>query len=277
MKVAITGANGFIGRRLARRLAADNRHQVMALTREEWRLGAPLPSKCDDADAVVHLACAVLTAQDRKAAAALDLDGTRLLLAQSRDRRAAGRPRKFIFISSQSARAEAGNDYGRSKWAIEQLLDGDDEFIVRPGLVYDKDGGSVFGVFETLARLPVAPIISQRPCIQPIDVDELATALVRLIEAEKAPRRLELGAVRPLTLAEMIGAVARRHNQRPPFSLPFPAAPLRLACWAADRALSLSPLLLERIDGLIALQPMDTGPSLAALGLTLAPFGEPAP
>jgi nucleoside-diphosphate-sugar epimerase len=270
-RIVVTGANGFIGCRVVRQIRAAG-HQAFAPGREEWRLGAPLPPECDEADAIIHLACAVLNARDRRTAAAVDYDGAMILLQQNRKLQEGGRRRKFIFISSQSARPDAGNDYGRSKWDIELLLDHGDEYIVRPGLVYDHDGSSVFGVFETLARLPVVPIPSRRACIQPIDVEELAKGLLRVIESEGAPRRLELGAVKPLTLAEMVSAVARRAGRRAPLGLPFPAMPLRLAAWLADYGLSLSPPLLERIDGLLALQPMNTAPSLAALGLNLAPF-----
>src|SRR2546427_2547817 len=72
MRVAITGATGFIGRRLVDRLLAD-RHEVVALTRDPTRARATLPraaravrwdpragtvdaTALRDLDAVVHLA-----------------------------------------------------------------------------------------------------------------------------------------------------------------------------------------------------------------------------
>jgi nucleoside-diphosphate-sugar epimerase len=274
-KVVVTGANGFIGRCLVGQLAAAG-HQAVALSRDEWRLGLPLPDRCKDADAVVHLACAALkAARGRKAAAALDIDGTRLLLEQQRSLREAGAGGRLVFVSSQSAQAGAQNVYGQSKWEIEKLIDREGEFIVRPGLVYDRAGGSVFGIFETLASLPLVPIFSSRPCIQPIEVNELALGLVRLATTRAQARRVyELGAVTPMTLEEMVRAVARRSGKRPPACVPFPSGLVRFAASAADRALGLSPSILERVDGLIALQPMDTRPSLDDLELSLADFSD---
>jgi nucleoside-diphosphate-sugar epimerase len=275
-KVIVTGANGFIGRCLVGHLAAAG-HQAVALSHDEWRLGLPLPDKCNDADAVVHLACAALKAsRGRKAAAALDIDGASILLEQHRlwggDRTGA----RFVFVSSQSAQAAAQNVYGQSKWEIEKLVSEGDGFIVRPGLVYDSAGGSVFGIFETLASLPVVPIFSSRPCIQPIEVNELALGLLRLATGRGPSKRVfELGAVKPMTLEDMVRAVALRSGKRVPACVPFPAGLVRFAASAADRAFGLSPSILERVDGLLALQPMNTRPSLDDLELSLSDFSGP--
>lgn len=271
---AVTGGRGFIGSRLVQTLRAAGA-DVAAPSAGEWRLGAPLPAACDRADAVIHLACGVLKAtRDRAEAAALDLRAAEILLDQHRRLRRQGLRGRFVFVSSQSARADAGNDYGRSKWAIETLLTEDDEIVVRPGLVYDDQGGSVFGVLATLAKLPIMPVLSKEPSIQPIEVRELAEALLRIGAATAAERVYELGAPRPLTLEETVRAVAQRTGGRPPLCLPFPTWPVRLAGGLADRVLALSPPLLERIDGLLALRPMSTQPSLDALGLTLADFSK---
>ena len=261
-KFVVTGGRGFIGACVLESLRAVG-VEVEAPTAQEWRLGAPLPAVCDRADVVIHLACGVLKAsRDRAEVAALDLRGTAVLLEQHRQLRREGMRDRFIFISSQSARATAGNDYGRSKWAIEGMLTQEDEIIVRPGLVDDNGGGSVFGVLATLAKLPVMPAPSRQPCIQPIAVHELAEALWRIGTAAAPARLYELGAPQALTLAETVRVVARRCGARPPLCVPFPAWAVCLLGGTLDRVLALSPPLLERIDGLFALRPMDTRPSL---------------
>jgi nucleoside-diphosphate-sugar epimerase len=268
----VTGGRGFIGAKVVEHLRAAGA-TVLAPTADEWRLGAPLPASCDAADAVIHLACSVLKAtSDRAKMADVDLQGTTLLRDQHRRLRGQGLRGRFIFISSQSSRADAGNDYGRSKWAIEQILDAPHEIIVRPGLVYDKSGGSVFGVLAALAKLPVMPVLTSERSIQPIEVTELAEALRRIATAPNPSRLYELGASRPLTLAETVSVVARRSGGRPPLYLPFPAWPVRLLCGAIDRAFGQSPPLLERVDGLLALRAMNTQPSLESLDITLADF-----
>jgi nucleoside-diphosphate-sugar epimerase len=273
-KVVVTGGNGFIGKHVVEHIRAIGWAPV-APASQDWRLGGPLPPSCDEADAVIHLASAALNARTNlRAASTLDIDGTRLLLEQHRALKTAGKRKKFIFVSSQSARKDAVNSYGKSKWAAECLLDQEDEIVVRPGLVYGSESSGVFGLFASLVESPVVPVLSRTPCIQPIEVHELADALLRIAATEQPLRLYELGAIAPLSFTEMILAVARHMGRAPPLRLPFPALPVRLAARLLDFGLGQSPSLLERIDGLLALRPMDTENSLKALGITLADFAE---
>jgi nucleoside-diphosphate-sugar epimerase len=214
VRVAVTGGSGFIGKCVVDHIRARG-WEPIAPTRRDWRLGALLPPACDEADAVIHLASAVLRAKTNiNAASALDLQATSLLLEQHRDLKRAGKRKKFIFVSSQSAREGARNNYGKCKWAIECLLEQEDEIVVRPGLVYDSKGSSVFGLFSALVKLPVVPVLSQKPCIQPIEVHELADALLRIVAAEQPQRCYKLGAPAALTFTEMIQAVAKRTGRQ---------------------------------------------------------------
>jgi NADH dehydrogenase len=278
-RIAITGARGFIGRRLTAVLRAQG-HEVIALGRtpaasgmvRAWQLGDELPADCSSADTVIHLASAALTGSaSLQRAAELDIEGSRRVLAQLRAWRRDGRRCRFIFLSSQSARPDARNVYGRSKWAIERLLTEPDEIIVRPGLVYGDPPASVFASFDRLARLPAVPVVGTRPSIQPIEVGELCDCLARIATMEQPPPLLQLGAVEPLSFAEALRQTALRAGRRPPLMIPLPVPPLRLLTGVIDRLFRSR--LTERLDGVIGLQPLDTAPSLAALGRTLAPFG----
>jgi NADH dehydrogenase len=271
-KVVVTGSNGFIGKCVVEHIRARG-WEPIAPGSQEWRLGMPLPPACDKADAVIHLASALLKANTNlNAASALDMQGTSLLIEQHRDLKTAGKRKKFIFVSSQSAREDAGNNYGKSKWAIERLLEQEDEIVVRPGLVYDSKEGGVFGLFAALCKLPVVPVLSQKPCIQPIEVHELADALLRIVAAEQPLRCYNLGAPAPLTFTEMIQAVAKRTGRPPPLGVHFPVMPVRGLAALLDFGLGISPPLLERIDGLVAVRPMDTQKSLKVLDMTLESF-----
>ncbi len=275
--VAVTGANGFIGQEVCATLRAGG-GEVIALQRrggidaEPWSLGQPLPERCRSARTVVHLASATLgrSGAERAAAVAVDTEGTCLVVDQLRRWRAQGGRHRFVFVSSQSSRPDAANAYGRSKWAIERMLDGDDEVVVRPGLVYSDPPRSVFAMFDRLSRLPVVPAVGTRPCIQPVSVREVAECIARVDAADRVPRLLMIGAPEPLTFAEAVKATARRAGRRPPVTVPLPLAPLRLAAGLVDRVLSST--VTERLDGLAGLQPFETAPSLAALGQAIKPL-----
>ena len=175
MKTAVvTGATGFIGRAVSAAFR-DSGWRVIGLSRTpgedpdlvRWELGEELPLDMANVDCFVHLACATLgVTTDLEGAARADIDGTDIILKQvRRTRGATGRPLRFLFVSSQSARPEAGNVYGRSKWQIEALLDRPDEMIVRPGLVFGDSETGVYGIIRKLVRLPVLPRLGGRPAI----------------------------------------------------------------------------------------------------------------
>ena len=276
--VVVTGSGGFIGRELVSVLIEQG-HEVFALSRQpaagsgqlRWHLGENLPSVCAAADAIVHLASATLVdTDDMQEAYEKDVEGTRLIIDGTRRARAAGRRQRIIYLSSQSARPGASNIYGRSKWAIEALLDEPDDIIVRPGLVYGDPSASVFAMFEKLSRMPIVPDVGEHRGIQPIHVRELAECLAQLVTMGNAPKLLKLGAVSPLSFGEALCTTARRRGRRAPLLLPVPAAPVRLITQVIDRALGTR--LTERLAGLTGLAPMDTAESLARLGRTLAPF-----
>jgi nucleoside-diphosphate-sugar epimerase len=239
----------------------------------KWEIGEPLPAQCTGVDAVVHLASASLLAPKKlEEAVAADLLGTKVLAESVRACAASGAPPRFVFLSSQSASSKANNAYGKCKFAIEGGLTAANEVIVRPGLVYDDAGASVFGLFERLSRLPVVPIVSSRPNIQPIHVAELIECLVKICSTAHCANLYLLGATEPMTFAGAIKATARRFGRSAPLGIPVPLAPVRAAAWTIDKILKLRPTIAERLDGLIALRPMDTAPSLAMLDVQLKNF-----
>jgi NADH dehydrogenase len=281
--VAITGAGGFIGTELCA-LFESRGIQVLRLMRNPkpglasiaWALGEPLPKACETVDAVVHLATlAYGKSSEMTAAAAADLAGTRVLLDSVRAaRQSANRPR-FIFMSSQSARPDAPNAYGRGKWQIEKILDQPNEIAARPGLVYGDTPASVFGLFERLARLPIVPIVKTEPAIQPIHVRELAQCILAMVEMDTPAPLFELGAVAPMTFEAAIRATALRAQRRAPATIPVPISLLRLAANSVDSLFHPEPSIGERLEGLVGLRPMNTAPSLIALGCELNPFLPP--
>ena len=284
-RVAITGANGFIGHELSK-VCQLRGHEVARLTRRRtpagstilWRLGEPLPSECEDVDAVVHLASAALVETTSIAAAAEDdAHGSQILIDGVRQLRKTGRRIKFIFVSSQSARSDAPNIYGRSKWTIERMLGQEDEIIVRPGLVYGDQAASVFGLFDKLARLPIVPLMVGHANIQPIHVRELAECIAQIIMMQNPPHLFKLGAVNAMTLEDTIRATARRMGRRQPIVIPLPPKLTRFMAGLLDLLFRLTPSLTERIDGLRGLLPMETEESLRALGQKLVSFEQGRP
>ncbi len=145
MIVAVTGATGFVGRAVVDRSAGSGL-SLRALTRRAqpsragitWIAGAldkpdSLATLVEGADAVLHIA-GVVNAPDRAGFVAGNIDGTRAIVEAAK---AAG-IKRFVHVSSLSAREPALSTYGWSKRQAEAIVtdSGLDWTIVRPSGIY---------------------------------------------------------------------------------------------------------------------------------------------
>lgn len=187
MRLAITGATGFVGATLLRLALADG-HSVAALTRREqpaqegvrWIDGAlddtaALGRLVESAEAVIHVA-GVVNARDRAGFAAGNIAGTRAMLAAAE---AAG-VRHFVHVSSLSAREPALSNYGWSKAEAEHAVEASPlaSAIVRPPAIYGPGDMEMLDLFRFakrhLALLPPSGRLSV------IEVGDLARLLLAL-------------------------------------------------------------------------------------------------
>lgn len=223
MKLAITGATGFVGRHLIS-LALAKKHEVRALARTpqldirgvEWIEGAIDPARnldrlVEGADAVIHVAGAI-NAADRAAFAACNIEGTAAMLAAAQ---AAGVAR-FVHVSSLAAREPALSDYGWSKAEAERRVEMSalDWTIVRPPAVYGPGDKEMLELFRMAKRgLMVVPPDGRVSLIEVSDLCRFLLASARQPNIKKV-YEVDDGTVRGLShrdLATLLGeAVGKR-------------------------------------------------------------------
>jgi NADH dehydrogenase len=270
MRVLITGASGYVGRRLVDR-ARKRGHAVVAAVRDrrrfceregvavvEFDLARPAApdSALDGVDAVLHLG-AMLGDDSLPSAAAEDLNvsGTRALLEAARRQRV----RRFVFLSSQSAAADSPTRYGRSKWQIERLLSGPGECAARTGLVC---GGPFRGLYGTLLHLarrtPLLPVVRADAPVYPLHVDDLCAALVALAESSEPPPPLvRIAPAASMPFGDCIRMLAESRLGARVRLLPIPGAWILTLSRLTERLPFLPTVSGERVRGLMALRPMD--------------------
>ncbi len=281
--VIITGGHGYLGEAVVEAARAAGM-RVCLLTRDPkpnrpgireiaWRLGESLPCECLDTDsapgeqALIHLAHDWSDTDDK---AGVNLMGARVLRDSAR---AAGLGR-LIFISSQSARADALNVYGRVKWAIEQLFDAQNEIALRVGLVYGGPRKAQYGLLSKLAMMTsILPMVRPHQMVQPIHRDEVARGILLAAESPAAGA-LGLAGPQPIAFSTFLDQLAWRLHGGRMVLIPLP---LGLVLWVSTLINKL-PLLphvdRERILGLAGTRPMPTAADLDRLGLTVLPFSE---
>lgn len=207
MRIAITGASGFVGSRLANLLAdqgsaltliggtrlpelpAVGRHTRLALGAIES--SSSLDDALAGADAVIHLAG--LVPSRRRSGPKSDahfFNANAVAVARVCDSMERQGIRRLVVMSSIAAR-DAKNAYGRSKLAGEReaLLfadrTGSSVTVLRPPLVYgpDADGtlGQLVGLLRSGIPIPFASVRNRRSLCS---VDNLADATARFAHAE---------------------------------------------------------------------------------------------
>jgi nucleoside-diphosphate-sugar epimerase len=264
VKVAVTGANGFIGRAVAKRLraegaevagvdfAADPERDVVAGDVAE---AGPWQAAVGSADVVVHTAAIVSNAYDLDESWRVNVLGTRNVL----DAAAAGGVGRFVHISSVRAFSDLGfpdgvdehrpvrpdgNPYVDTKIASEQVVlqahaAGEVECtVVRPGDVYGPGSRpwTVLPLELIKARRFLLPAMG-RGVFSPVYVDDLVSGLVLAAQHPEAPGQVfTIAGTGGVPAKEFFGHYYRTLGRRGPICLPTPlAVALAQAAGTAER------------------------------------------
>lgn len=224
MIIAVTGANGFIGEHLCRRVAAAG-HEVRRIVRADFP-PQRLLDRMSGVDVVVHLAGATRAPTlDRLRRANVGL--TENVLAAART---AG-VRRLVFVSSQAAAGPAVSldkpvteddtpapveAYGRTKLEAERIVEGSGlEFVtVRPSAVYGSGDRDFLAMFR-LARWRMAIHPGNREqWISIIHVDDCADGMIAAAtHTEAAGRTYFLANDEPVQWRELFRLAAEAYGR----------------------------------------------------------------
>ncbi|MCU1382960.1 MAG: hypothetical protein JWL71_1657 [Acidobacteria bacterium] len=240
-RIAVTGASGFIGRRLAPYLTARG-DTVVAIPRPFE--SAALEHAFRGADAVVHLAGVVSAVRERDYVAG-NVDATRIVAGAAG---AAGVP--LIHISSLAAagpasprapRSEADppqpiNTYGRTKLEGERVvaaIDGLGWTILRPGVVYGPGDRALLPVFR-VAQHGLLPLVGRTDAAYTfIHIGDLVRVIAAAIDRPTAGDMLFVGHRDPVSTRDLLEGV-RTAIGAPARIIRVPLAVTRLAAIAGD-------------------------------------------
>lgn len=200
--IFLTGVSGYVGRRVARLLAASG-HRVRGLVPS----GEALPADLAGVDlvrgdvlepatlathgagvtAVVHAAAAMLP-NPAATIRSVNVDGTRHVLAAAR----AWGVHRFVYVSAVSAAYPRRNCYGQSKVEAEGLVAaaGIPWVVLRPTMVYGEGGGLHFARLVALVRKApgLFPVFGPGTArLQPVHVADVASAIRTALEHPAAP------------------------------------------------------------------------------------------
>lgn len=264
MRYLVTGATGFIGRRLVGHLIGQG-HDVTALVRGtsplagartvrgELATGSGLPAALDGADRVIHLA-GLTKAPSPAAYAAVNIEGTHLLCAAAA---AMPQPPPLVYCSSLAAsgpgrlRSELDppnpvSAYGRSKLGGEQVVHAASRvpgIVVRPPIVYGTGDREFLPRLVSAVRAGVLPALGPRGerYYSLIHVDDLCAALLTAAETGTAGFTYHVSDGVEHRWEDIGAAVAAVLGRRRPRVVHIPAAPASAVARALGRTSMLNP------------------------------------
>jgi uncharacterized protein YbjT (DUF2867 family) len=225
MKIAITGGTGFVGRHLARALAAAG-HQAVVIARGVDRRDtavrstpgisffqadlsdpAPLAEAFSGCDAVAH--CAGINREvGAQTYQRIHIEGTTHVLEGARS----AKVQRIVLLSFLRARPECGSPYHESKWAAEELVReaGLDYTIIKAGMIYGRGDHMLDHLSHTIHTLPLFATVGFREQpIRPVAVEDVVDVLIAaLVQGRLSRQTVFVLGPEALLLSEAVRRVA---------------------------------------------------------------------
>lgn len=239
----VTGAGGFVGRRLVPGLVAKG-HAVRAFVHRpspsppfsgpnpevvagDITKHADLDRALEGQEAVIHLAA--ILREGPQSFEAANVGGPRAL-AQACE---AGEVHRLIHMSTVGAAPDSPSTFLMSRWRGEEVVRGSplEWTIVRASLILGPGSGFGRRMEGLLSRRGPLPVLgSGRNMVQPVHVEDVVELLLLCLQDGATVRRiLEVGGPQRISLEELTRAFARAAGRRErivhiPAALALPAA-----------------------------------------------------
>ena len=239
MRVAVTGANGFVGRHAVARLLVGG-HDVRALISERPGAESELPAAdgrrmdvrradvrkpeslrgaFDGVDAVIHTVA--IPTERKQRFAEVNVAGVAHVVAEAR-RASVGR---IVHMSALGGDPASPYPYLKSKGEGQAIVTGSGipHVVLRPSLLFGE-GDDFFPRLAFSLMFPVVPVPGNgKSRFQPIHVDDIAQALVAAVQRREISGVHEVGGSDPVTYDEMLAETMRgTGKRRPTLHVPVP-------------------------------------------------------
>lgn len=237
MKVFLTGATGFVGGHLLKRLV-DEGHTVRALVRDPRNTNIPPNSQIElvhgdvaegtgldegtkGCDAVIHLV-GIIAESGKATFESVHHVGTRNVVEAALRNRIG----RFVHMSALGVRADGVSEYQTSKWKGEEAVRGSGipYCILRPSLIFGRGSGFVNQMVDVMRKAPLFRPVpgSGKFRFRPVFVGDVAACFTQALTNDASTNNaVELGGADDLSLNEILDEIARCAGiRKTPFHVP---------------------------------------------------------
>jgi NADH dehydrogenase len=262
VRVAVTGANGFVGRHAVARLLSG-RHEVRALISERPGAETELPGggvrmdvrradvrkpeslrgAFDGFDTIIHTVA--VPTERKQRFAEVNVAGVAHVVAEARR---AGVTR-IVHMSALGADPRSPYPYLRSKGEGQALVTGSGiaHVVLRPSLLFGQ-GDDFFPRLAFSLLFPVVPVPGDGTSrFQPVHVDDVAQALVAAVERREISGVHEIGGPEVVTYDEMLAETMRGTGKRRP-TLHVPVPLMKPPALVMGLVMSDPPVTVAQLD-----------------------------
>lgn len=289
MRLFLTGATGFVGGHLLKRLISDG-HTIQALVRDpgtaklpsssQLRLvqgdvasGSGLDDGMQNCEVVIHLVGIIVETRQDSFERIHHL-GTRHVVEAAK-RNGIGR---FVHMSALGVRADGVSEYQTSKWKGEEAVrqSGIPFCILRPSLIFGSGSGFVGQMLDVMRKAPLfRPVPGNgKPLFRPVSVEDVASCFAQALTNPAATNKtIELGGGDELSLNEILAEIATCAGiRKPAVHIPLPL--MFLGAALAQTVMPQPPVTIGQLRMLQEGSTCDIRPMAQILGIKPVGFRE---
>ena len=264
MKIAVTGAQGYLGGEITKRLRSEG-HEVFELVRRPtgspdqipFTLGENIDPSIFQSRGIKSLIHVAYDFQqtDWDSIQRINVEGSMALFNAFK----AGGGLHGVYISTVAAWDGCQSMYGKAKLLTEKAATGHGLWIVRPGLIRGGAPGGIVGTMLRFVRkLPAVPVIGYGlKCLYPIRIDPLCKVISSISLRNPADEKDALVIAadpEPLSLDDVVREMIEEHQLGRRLLIPIPWQ----AAWLSLRVMeSVGVSIGLRSDSVVSLMNQD--------------------